>query len=194
VRLNKPAPEEGAPEEGGAGGGGGALGVGVAVVEVKHLPHALEMVPCPVGHDQPREEHRDDLPTTDAPALGVSEAAYIVAQARSTPPPTHPPRTKWTRRVPHPVLIGHAASLTPYIYSGTGTILSRTGSFSEGFVRLLRASCHRHADKQQLRDARVVVERRAVVPAGRAAGCSISTGGGTRRVQLVREEGRDVSS
>jgi hypothetical protein len=23
-----------------------------------------------------------------------------------------PPRTKWTRRVPHPVLIGHAASLT----------------------------------------------------------------------------------
>jgi len=27
---------------------------------------------------------------------------------------TPPPRTKWTRRVPHPVLIGHAASLTPY--------------------------------------------------------------------------------
>ena len=24
-----------------------------------------------------------------------------------------PPRTNWTRRVPHPVLIGHAASLTP---------------------------------------------------------------------------------
>jgi len=29
----------------------------------------------------------------------------------SAPPPS---RTKWTRRVPHPVLIGHAASLTPY--------------------------------------------------------------------------------
>ena len=28
--------------------------------------------------------------------------------------PPVPPRTKWTRRVPHPVLIGHAASLTPY--------------------------------------------------------------------------------
>ena len=28
------------------------------------------------------------------------------------PPPLS--RTKWTRRVPHPVLIGHAASLTPY--------------------------------------------------------------------------------
>ena len=32
------------------------------------------------------------------------------AQARATPAP----RTKWTRRVPHPVLIGHGASLTPY--------------------------------------------------------------------------------
>jgi len=29
------------------------------------------------------------------------------------PCPPAPPRTKWTRRVPHPVLIGHAASLTP---------------------------------------------------------------------------------
>jgi len=30
---------------------------------------------------------------------------------RKVPPPL---RTKWTRRVPHPVLIGHAASLSPY--------------------------------------------------------------------------------
>ena len=30
------------------------------------------------------------------------------------PPPAPPPRTKWTRRVPHPVLTGHAASLTSY--------------------------------------------------------------------------------
>ena len=29
-----------------------------------------------------------------------------------SPPP--PSRTKWTRRVPHPVLIGHAASLILY--------------------------------------------------------------------------------
>ena len=29
-----------------------------------------------------------------------------------SPPPPPPPRTKWTRRVPHPVLIGHAASLS----------------------------------------------------------------------------------
>ena len=33
------------------------------------------------------------------------------ARARAPPPPR---RTKWTRRVPHLVLSGHAASLTPY--------------------------------------------------------------------------------
>ena len=33
----------------------------------------------------------------------------------STPPPPPPVlRTNWTRRVPRPVLIGHAASFTPY--------------------------------------------------------------------------------
>ena len=35
-------------------------------------------------------------------------------RALALEPPPPPPRTKWTRRVPHPVLIGHAASLTPY--------------------------------------------------------------------------------
>jgi hypothetical protein len=33
-----------------------------------------------------------------------------VTGAPPDPPP--PSRTKWTRRVPHPVLIGHAASLS----------------------------------------------------------------------------------
>ena len=32
--------------------------------------------------------------------------------------PFPPPRTKWTRRVPHPVLIGHAASLSQVTLSG----------------------------------------------------------------------------
>ena len=36
------------------------------------------------------------------------------AEALQVPPPPPPPRTKWTRRVPHPVLIGHTSSLTPY--------------------------------------------------------------------------------
>ena len=34
--------------------------------------------------------------------------------------PPLPPRTKWTRRVPHPVLIGHAASLSQVPAPGEG--------------------------------------------------------------------------
>ena len=48
-------------------------------------------------------------------ACSVREGEMCVRFAPSDLPPLPPPpRTKWTRRVPHPVLIGHAASLTPY--------------------------------------------------------------------------------
>ena len=48
--------------------------------------------------------------------LGLSgNLASERATAAAVPPPPPPaPRTNRTRRVPHPVLIGHAASLTPY--------------------------------------------------------------------------------
>ena len=39
------------------------------------------------------------------------EAELLLGSVVRPPPP---PRTKWTRRVPHPVLIGHVASLSPY--------------------------------------------------------------------------------
>ena len=39
------------------------------------------------------------------------EASTANQDARAPSPPP-PPRTKWTRRAPHPVLIGHAASLS----------------------------------------------------------------------------------
>ena len=38
--------------------------------------------------------------------------SFDVPKTRAPPPP--PLRTKWTRRVPHPVLIGHVSSLLPY--------------------------------------------------------------------------------
>ena len=41
----------------------------------------------------------------DAIATETDREASIQAPS----PPSPPPRTKWTRRVPHPVLIGHAA-------------------------------------------------------------------------------------
>jgi len=43
--------------------------------------------------------------------VGFVAVCIGYAQAPSPPPP---PRTNRTRRVPHPVLIGHAAFLTPY--------------------------------------------------------------------------------
>ena len=47
-------------------------------------------------------------------ALARHRALEAALAAQAPPPPPPPSRTKWTRRVPHPVLIGHAASLTPY--------------------------------------------------------------------------------
>jgi hypothetical protein len=44
-----------------------------------------------------------------AKALKVPTEAEVMA-ADLLPPPPPPPRTKWTRRVPHPVLIGHDCS------------------------------------------------------------------------------------
>jgi hypothetical protein len=41
-----------------------------------------------------------------------------------SPPPPLPPRTNWTRRVLHPVLIGHAASLTPYKSEPPGNLMN----------------------------------------------------------------------
>ena len=45
---------------------------------------------------------------------GVFGLALDPRTQQAVLPPPPPFRTKWTRRVPHPVLIGHAASLTPY--------------------------------------------------------------------------------
>ena len=54
--------------------------------------------------------------TRSASPRGLSASPLRTPAPHRTPapPPPPPPRTKWTRRVPHPVLIGHAASLTPY--------------------------------------------------------------------------------
>jgi len=56
-------------------------------------------------HSPKAAQHRPRRRRTGQTALTTSPFA------RAAPPP---PRTKWTRRGPPPVLIGHAASLTPY--------------------------------------------------------------------------------
>jgi hypothetical protein len=54
---------------------------------------------------------RSPLPCP-SPRLPARSARRAPRAGRARPPPPPPPRTKWTRRVLHPVLIGHAASLT----------------------------------------------------------------------------------
>jgi hypothetical protein len=44
----------------------------------------------------------------------VVDSPGAVPHGGVPPAPPPPSRTKWTRRVPHPVLIGHAASVAPY--------------------------------------------------------------------------------
>jgi hypothetical protein len=80
------------------------------------------------GADSPpyryaRAERDDDGAPAPAPARGAGVEAAVQRRraqrraekrargAEQAPPPL---RTEWTRRVPHSVLIGHAASLTPY--------------------------------------------------------------------------------
>jgi hypothetical protein len=46
--------------------------------------------------------------------LGVEPFDWTFVFKLLLPLQSAPPRIKWTRRVLHPVLIGHAASLTPY--------------------------------------------------------------------------------
>ena len=56
---------------------------------------------------------RGALCTRIGRSLPTGRRAQIVL-----PPPPPPSRTKWTRRVPHPVLIGHAASLSQIVVCG----------------------------------------------------------------------------
>ena len=47
-------------------------------------------------------------------SYGITAELFRFWKRAGSPPPPPPSRTKWTRRVPRPVLIGHAASPTPY--------------------------------------------------------------------------------
>ena len=49
----------------------------------------------------------------EALQIGHAVASFMRRGPGGAPPPP-PLRTKWTRRVLHPVLIGHAASFNPY--------------------------------------------------------------------------------
>jgi len=78
-----------------------------------HLLLPAQLLRC-VAEALRRAPARRRGPVHNAGALLGAVVAPVTE--RFSPPPA-PPRTKWTRRVPHPVLIGHAASLR---FSGLG--------------------------------------------------------------------------
>jgi hypothetical protein len=57
--------------------------------------------------------------------LEAVRGALEIEHLHFTCPPA--PRTKWTRRVPHPVLIGHAALLTPYLHFACAPVRGSRG-------------------------------------------------------------------
>jgi hypothetical protein len=89
-----------------------------------------------------------------------------------------PPRTKWTRRVLHPVLIGHAASLTPPSRNTSTVLMShhrglhaRTPGWGSGAAPLVRGEGHGVSDQY----------------GGWDEACPISTGGGGTHSRALSE-------
>ena len=78
------------------------------------LDRAGLFAPIPaVGREKPRDA-RSAAAEAVGPRVLVERLITRDSSAMRGGAVTPPPRTKWTRRVPRPVLIGHAASLTPY--------------------------------------------------------------------------------
>jgi Tfp pilus assembly protein PilF len=79
-------------------------------------PRAAPLRPC-APRPARRAERRLRLRGDQALAIDrncLSALAFLAYLLRYVKDGRAPPRNKWTHRVPHPVLIGHAAPLTPY--------------------------------------------------------------------------------
>jgi hypothetical protein len=110
------------------------------------------------------------------PPRGRSRSARTRARAssRGRRVPPVPPRTKWTRRVPHPVLIG--------LVRARRRVEGACPLGARPLTRLdARAECGFPLRLSDKGDGR-----------GREQACPLSRGGGERRVQLVRGETRRV--
>jgi hypothetical protein len=71
----------------------------------QRVNHTVAVLAADAAHLRPRTRLRWG-------GAGPPRRAGAGAGPPAAGPPPPPPRTKWTRRVPHPVLIGHAASTT----------------------------------------------------------------------------------
>jgi hypothetical protein len=143
----------------------------------------------------------DFFPVTSGPATphrGLPSrrfarvAALLLRRSRdetNAPPrryllPMEYPRTKWTRRVPHPVLIGRAASLSQIPAADGVRRVCRGLQEAAGPPNL-----DRQADREGAGAPPCPAPSwfRCVGTSTRDETCPVSTGGGTRRVQSVRE-------
>ena len=109
----------------GRAGRGGAVGVESAgsVGAAAGYPGAADPLAAAMGATSGRDdaarrkqEYAADLKAwRPKPEPGPVCGGSSLCEGEPTQPPPPPfPRTKWTRRVPYPVLIGHVASLIPY--------------------------------------------------------------------------------
>jgi len=100
---------------GGGGAGGGASTLIILISKCIHLFRAGGLSARKLAAQNADPGAADDADADGNTALHLAARAPAGLAVPSTPcacpraPP--PPRTKWTRRVPHPVLTGHAASL-----------------------------------------------------------------------------------
>jgi len=85
----------------------GAAGLGSVAQDLRAVAALLGQAPFLGGVRGARS-----LPWLRALSRAAAACRVLSFAAGEVLPP--PPRTKWTRCVPHPVLIGLAASLTPY--------------------------------------------------------------------------------
>jgi len=140
-----------------------------------------------------------------APAAGPAESGHHCpngAQFKRPPPPPYlvdtprpSPRTTRARRVPHPVLIGRIASSSSRPASLALALAFRRGGGGGGGGGGREGVYSRDTGRGNSREGGRSGRARTEGARGpaRSAACPVSAGWGTRRVRLVRGEGRGVS-
>jgi len=89
------------------------VGAGGDAVAFEPLYETWEQLKARVSTATEGEAAKKEGGAPDGP--GKSEDHHEWNPMTCAPPPPPPPfGTNWTRRVPHPVLIGHAEPLSPY--------------------------------------------------------------------------------
>ena len=181
-------------ERGGGGGTGEVRGARCAPGEIVYNPPLFPPYRSPSLHSAPLPDQLPSLAvSSSAPPRATCEPPWGRRPRPFCPPPP-PLRTNRTRRVPHPVLIGHVVFRAVLV---DHRVRERVGAHERS------AACRGPRRATRGRRATRIPERRRRVAAGEA-GLSRSAPWPRRRlkcrehlrgrVRLVRGEGRGVST